>query len=189
MTKYALSFLLVFAVACGKDDGHDHDHGCGGGAHDHSAKHGGTVSVLGDHAGHLEVKVDHDATTITIWISDNDRKDMNLDEAPVLTYMSMGDPAEVKGKGGPSKWVFKHDDFAGDVENAKFRLKMGGNTFSPKMAHDHAHDHDKGDGHDHDGEGCGHDDDKDHDHDHDKEKGHDHDHDHDHDHKDGDKDG
>ena len=143
--KYLLCSLLVFAVACGKDD-HDHDHGgdgCGEAAHDHSAKHGGEVSLLGDHEGHIEVKVDHDASTITIWISDNDRKDKDLDEAPILTYMSMGDPAQVKGTGGPSKWTFKHDDFVGKIENAKFRLKMGGKTFTPKMAHEH-HDEDGG---------------------------------------------
>ena len=135
--KHLLCSLLVLAVACGKDNDDRENGGCGETGHDHSAQHGGNVQVLGDHEGHVEMKVDHDATTITIWISDNDRKAMGLDEAPVLTYVSMGDPAEVKGAGGPSKWTFKHDDFVGDIENAKFRLKIGGKTFTPRMAHDH----------------------------------------------------
>ena len=180
-------FLLPFAIACGGDDATPA--GCGtDDDHDHSAKHGGELMTLGDHEGHVEMKLDHDSSSVTIWLSTTKREDLEADEAPVLNFMSVGEPVSVTGKGAGAKWVFTHDALAGEPENGKLRIKIGGRTFTPKLVHSH------GDGHD--GCGCGHEDGDDHDHDkdhkddHDGEKGHDHDDgDHDHEHDDGKTDG
>jgi hypothetical protein len=95
------------------------------------------VLTLGEHEGHLEVKLDHDAGTATIWASTNARADLGLDEAPVLNFASDGKPVQVTGEGEGHMWVFTHEALKGEPHNAKFKLKVGGRTFTPKWAHEH----------------------------------------------------
>ena len=108
------------------------------------------------------------STTVTIWLSTVERAPLTADEAPVLNFMSVGEPVSVTGTGSGAMWVFKHDALSAEPENGKLRIKIGGRTFTPKLVHSHAEhspDHDgcgpagdDGCGHDH--EGCGHDADK-----------------------------
>ena len=133
--KTILAFLVALAVAgCGADHDHSED---GGGGHDHSPHHDGTLLDLGDHEGHLEVVLDHGAGTMTIWLSNPDRKDLTPDEAPVFSFVADGKPKQLTGKGSGAKWVFTDEALKGEPEKAKFRVKANGTTYT--TAFDHAH--------------------------------------------------
>jgi len=144
--------------------------------HAHAAKHDGDLLELGAHEGFLEVKMDHDAGTVTIWsYLGEEMKDTKLGDVPVLNFKAADKPMQLKGKlQSDGSWQFADASLKGEPEGARFRIVMAGKTYSPEWSHSHDHD-----GHDHDGESHG---DEEHDgHDHDGEDHDDHDHD-DHDH-------
>lgn len=136
MRLLALMTAFLFFVACGKDD-HDHDHENGReDDHHHEARHGGDMVELGDHEGFMEVKIDHDAGTLTIWLSGEDGA-LAADKAPVLSFVADGKPVQVEGKGSGDKWVFTHAGLKGEPEKVKFSVTASGKTFRPKFDHHH----------------------------------------------------
>lgn len=162
-----MRFLTVLAVslavaACGDDHDHDHDHdhgGCGEG-HSHDAPHGGEVIGLGDkHLAHVEVKLDHDAGTLTLYVYDADMKKTKADAAPLLRFQADGRPVEVKAEGSGHTWTFTHAGLKGEPEGARFEVRVGGKAYTPEWHHHHDHDHE------HDGH-------EDHEHDHDEDHDH-----------------
>ena len=194
-----MKFLCALAVAAfiaGCDHGHDHDseEGCGheGHEHAHAAKNGGVIKELGDHEGWAELKADHKAGTVTLWVyQGEDMAVTKVSEAPILNLNTGEGPHQLTGVAKGDTWVFSGDVLKGEFESARLRLSMDGKSYAPEWAHDHdhAHEHGEGDGHDHDGEGHAKDEHEGHDGDHDHEHEGDHDDDgHDHEHKEGDKD-
>ncbi len=78
-----ITLLLVFLTGCesrhshGDHDhdhshahDHDHDHEHSGGGHAHTAPHGGTLVVLGDHFAHLEIVHDRETGRLDAYVLD-----------------------------------------------------------------------------------------------------------------------
>jgi len=168
MTRFACFLVAAALVACGdaghdeKDghDGHDHD------AHAHEAPHGGTLAELGAHEGFAEFKHDESAGTVTIWVYLGEEMTATKPaEAPVLNLKTKDGPKSLTAKAMGDAWVFTDSSLKGEPEGARFRIVVGGRTYSPEMAHDHENH----EGHDHGGE-----DHEEHE-DHEDHEGHDHD--------------
>ena len=169
-----IPLALVFAGCGGDADKTDGD--ADGGkqpdkhdVHDHAAKHGGELLELGAHEGFLEVKMDHDKGQVTIWAYLGEAMtDAKLGAAPVFNFKSGDKPMQLEGTANADgSWVFSDESLKGEPEGARFRIVVGGKTYSPEWAHshDHDHDHDEHEGHDHD------EDEHDHGHDHDGDDG------------------
>ena len=131
--------LAVALAACGKDDhdDHDHDDGNGCGHEEHEARHGGHLIEFGSHEGHVEVKIDHDAGTVTMWVYDDEMNDLALDGAPVMNFTGADGPVQVEGKGSGASWTFTHGALKGEPENARFKLVANGKPYTPKWEHAH----------------------------------------------------
>jgi len=165
-----LPFALVLAGCGDKDNGggaNQPDGDEGQDEHAHAAKHGGTLLELGAHEGFLEVKMDHDAGKVTVWAYlGEEMADTKLAEAPVMNFKADDKPTQLKAEpNADGSWVFESDTLKGEPEGARFRVVLGGKTYSPKWDHEHSHE-----GHDHDDDDDGHDHD-----DGDEHEGHDHD--------------
>ena len=136
--------------------------------HAHAAKHGGDLLELGAHEGFLEVKMDHDKGEVRVWAYlGEELMDTKLAQPPVLNFKADDKPMQLTAEAqSDGSWVFTSDALKSEPEGARFRVVVGGKTYSPEWAHGHQHDHD----HDHEGhEDEGH---EDHDHeDHDHEHG------------------
>ena len=138
-TLMGLFAALSFAACGGEEKG-----GAGGGheghAHEHG-KYGGEIVELAPPGaadeGHVEMVVDHDAGTVTIWASNPDDTEMAFDEPPVLNFTSETGPVSVPGRKEGAGWVFTHNDLKGDPANARFRLKKGAKVYTPELAHHH----------------------------------------------------
>jgi len=139
-------------------------------AHAHAAKHGGELLELGAHDGFLEAKMDHAAGTVTVWATlGEEMKDTKFAEAPVLNLKAGGKPKQLTATAqDDGSWIFSDAALKEEIEGARFRVVVGGQTYSPEWAHAHSHeghDHDAHDGDEHEG----------HDHDGEEHEGHDHD--------------
>jgi hypothetical protein len=189
-----MKILSAFAIAvliAGCDDGHNHDgeDGHDHAEHAHAAKNGGALRELGDHEGFAELKADHAAGTVTLWVYQGEEMTAaKITEAPMLNLKTGKEPVQIKGVSKGDTWVFAHDALKSEFESARLQLTMNGKSYTPEWKHDHDHadEHGEGEGHDHEGEGHGKDEHEGHDHDGDDHKGHDDDHDHEH--EEGDKD-
>ncbi|MDH3592602.1 MAG: hypothetical protein OER88_12025 [Planctomycetota bacterium] len=133
---FSLFTLCAALTACGgadqpKDDGH--------GAHAHSAKHGGELAELGDHEGFLESKLNHDAGTLHIWIYKGEAMTAaKPDSAPVLNLKGKDGPVKLTATdAGDGSWLFTSEILKGEPEAARFRIAMGGKTYTPGLAHKH----------------------------------------------------
>ena len=149
--------LALLFVGCGDKDADK----AGDGAkdpeahddHAHAAKHGGTLLELGAHEGFLEVKLDHDTGTVTIWsYLGEELKETKLGDVPVLNFKAADKPMQLKGKlQSDGSWQFVDASLKGEPEGARFRIVMAGRTYSPEWGHTHdheGHDHAEGEGHD-----------------------------------------
>lgn len=154
MKTFILVLVPLIALGCGEEKGHDHeDEGHEEHAHDehaHEAKHGGDLITLGDHEGFLEVKLDHDAGKLTVWVYlGEEMKSASLDRAPVLNFKTDSGPKQLTGEASGGKWIFTSDALRGEPEGARFRIVMGGKSYSPEWDHHHGGG-DGHEGHDHD---------------------------------------
>lgn len=80
MTQRLALPLLLTLVACGHGHDHDHDHGDhdhshgehsdGEGGHSHDPVYGGTLIVLGDEVAHVELVLDAEAGSLTLYSMD-----------------------------------------------------------------------------------------------------------------------
>ena len=139
-TVATVTALLFAFAACGREE-HDHEHDGEEEAHEHeehAAEHGGDLVEFGNHEGHLEVKIDHDTGTMTVWVYDGEMKALALDSAPVLNFTAGGAPKQIEGKGKGSEWTFTDDALKGEPENVRFKLVAGGRPYTPSW--EHAHD-------------------------------------------------
>jgi len=130
-------FLVAALAACGSEESEGNGHE--GHSHD-EAKHGGEIVELGggdEDEGHVEMKIDHDSGTVTIWASMPDDSVMAFDEPPVLNFKAKDAPVTVTGTKKGDSWVFEHEGLKGDPQNARFRMKRGGKTYTPELTHSH----------------------------------------------------
>jgi hypothetical protein len=137
--KY-LTTALVFSLCLFGCEDHDHgDHAeTGENEHaDHAAQHGGEISILGDHAAHLEVIHDDEAGTVTVWIFDGDMKPAEPDAAPVFNFVTEEGPQSLEATKKEGAWVFSGEALKGEPQKARFLLKVGGKSYSPDFAHKH----------------------------------------------------
>jgi len=156
---FVLSVWALLAFGCGdkdKDKGST-DSGTeeqGEDAHAHAAKHGGTLLELGVHAGFLEVMMDHDKGSVTVWAYlGEEMKDTKPGKAPLMNFLSEGKPMQLTATANADgSWVFQDAALKGEPEGASFRVVLGGKNYSPAWVHSHNHDGDGHEGHDHDGE-------------------------------------
>ena len=117
-------------------DAHEgHDHG--------EAPHGGHVVILGDHAAHLEI-AHGDGGELIVYGLDADMEPLGLDEAPVLNLLTDEGSVAVRGTAGADGgWVLEHDALMDHDVTGRFRLRLGGKTYSAEYsACDHGDEHD-----------------------------------------------
>lgn len=148
-----LILTLVTAVAivgCGEEAKHV-DHGQETEEHHaHEAKHGGDLIALGDHEGFLEVKLDHDAGTLSAWVFMGEgMSPASLDSAPILNLMTDAGPKQLTAEMSDGAWVFADEVLKGEPQSPRFRLVVAGKTYSPEWDH-HAEAEGDHEGHDHD---------------------------------------
>ncbi len=187
-------FLSLALTACGGDttesgeggsDAHVHGPDC-----DHDAEaagpHGGAMAAVGTSAAQLEALHDDVLGQVTIYVLDTEGAMLTLDRPPVLNMVTDEGSAQLKPTQIGGAWIFESDDLLDEPEKARFRITLGGKTWTVDMPCSHGHEH--GADCDHEADEHGHDEDG-HDDDHDHEDGHDdhesgHD-DHEDDHEDG----
>ena len=137
MKQIALATLMSLLAACGaKDDGPKE---VDSGHEEHQAKHGGELLILGDHEAFVEVKEDHDAGSVTIWLYvGEEMKDTTPAQPPVLNVATDDGAKQLTGKGAGSQWTFTGDVLKeGHHKHARFRISLGGKTYTPELAHEH----------------------------------------------------
>jgi hypothetical protein len=106
--------------------------------HDHTrGPWGGMIVVLGNHEGHIELLPNHEGGAVTIYVYDKDMNEVSLDEPPVLNFVSVDGPVQLEGEGEESEWCFFDDTLKKDFKQLRFRLVMGGKTFTPVWDHVH----------------------------------------------------
>lgn len=143
-----LALATVGLVACGDPSsspatvspealdgvaGHDHD----------NAPHGGHVVVLGDHVAHLEI-AHGEGSDLVLYALDVDMQPAAFDVAPVLSLVTDDGSVTVTGVAvADDGWRMGHDALADPDVKGRFRLKVGGKTYTPDFA---AHDHHAGAG-------------------------------------------
>ncbi len=120
----------------GDEDGHSHAAG----------PHGGPMAVVGDHIAHLEAIHDMDAGDVKVWVLDMDDKALTLDGTFVLNLLTKDGTTQVEGEQIGNGWHFADPALIGHPETARFRLSLGGKSYSVDLPCDHGHE----DGHDDD---------------------------------------
>jgi len=133
------AFAACTLIACGgKDDDKGADEKAGpAGGHAHEATHGGDMLELGDHEGFMEIKVNHDAGRLTIWLSREGNKALVPTEPPVLNFVAGEKPVQVIAKGSDGEWFFMHEGLKGEPQKVRFRIEFGGKTYTPRWDHQH----------------------------------------------------
>ena len=107
-------------------------------AHDHEkGPWGGTIVILGDHEGHIELLPNHDGGAVTIYVYDKDMNEVSLDEPPVMNFVGPDGPVQLEGEGEGAEWCFFDDTLKKEFKQLRFRLVMGGKTFTPVWDHVH----------------------------------------------------
>jgi len=140
-----LILLLVPAlalVACGGEKSPDQEGESQAGEapeeHGHEAKWGGDLIVLGDHEGFLEVKLNHDAGMLAVWVyMGEEMKPASLDKAPILNLKTAAGPMQLTGEGEDDEWTFTDECLKGEPESARFRITVEGKSYSPEWGHQH----------------------------------------------------
>ncbi len=106
----------------------------------HNGPNGGHVVALGSE-GFLEVKVDHTAGTVTIWIFRDKGFEETIppDEEPVFNFVhKTKGPMQMVGEEYDDAWIFWDDEVLKDeFKSARFRVKLKGKNFAPPFAHSH----------------------------------------------------
>jgi len=144
--KHLTTALVLISLAlfgCGEShEGHGEHAGEGDGheetAHDtHSAKHGGELVPLGDHAAHIEVLHDDEAGIVTVYVYDGSLSSMEPDEAPTLNFVTDEGPQQLTAVSQDGAWVFTHEALKDEPQKARFLVKLGSKSYSPDFAHKH----------------------------------------------------
>ena len=151
MKTLILMLVPVLALfGCGDEAGHDDHGGETEGQHAHAARHGGELIALGDHEGFLEVKTDHDAATLSIWVyMGEEMNPASPDSAPILNLKTGAGPRQLTATQSNGGWVFADRVLKGEPQIARFRLAVNGRMYSPEWDHQDE-DEESHDGHDHD---------------------------------------
>jgi hypothetical protein len=109
-------------------------------AHDHEARHGGTVLELGEHEGHLEVVHDEATGTLTAYVSDAEMKPV-ASEAPVVNLVKGAvqiTMTPLSGAGPKADaWKATHDGLKVEPLEGRVRLKIGDRTYQAPLEHEH----------------------------------------------------
>ena len=131
--------LLCLVAGCGGNGEAEKANGENGKkAHEEEGKHGGHLEPLGDDEAHVEMKVDHAAGTVQLWIYDGDVNKCAADEAPVLNakYASGLVRLTATAGGEDCDWLIRDDALKAEPEQARFLLKIGGKTYTPELVHE-----------------------------------------------------
>jgi hypothetical protein len=106
----------------------------------HNGPNGGHVVALGSE-GLMEVKVDHTAGTVTVWIFRDRQFEETIqpDEEPVFNFVhKTKGPLQMTGEEYDDGWIFWDDEVLKDeFKTARFRVKLKGKTFAPPFVHSH----------------------------------------------------
>jgi hypothetical protein len=106
----------------------------------HNGPNGGHVLALGDQ-GFLEVKTNHMAGTVTMWVYKDKtfEETIPLDEEPIFNFVhKKAGPMQIVGEEYDDSWMFWDDDALKDeFKSARFRIKLNGKNFSPPFVHSH----------------------------------------------------
>jgi len=139
MRTILLGVLLAAVAACGKNEPAAAPPAeAPGENHEHKPQHGGDVMELGDHEGFVEVKADHDAGTLTVWVyAGEEMKPAPLAEPPLLNWKGMDGPRQLQASMSGGAWVFQDAALEGEIEGARFRLSLGGKVYTPVVEHAH----------------------------------------------------
>ena len=135
-TTLAALLTCIALPACGPDDSASQMPATDApAAHDHSsmASHGGTIVELGDHVAILEIVHDGVAGVVSTYVMDASGAPLAVDGTPVLNLSVDDAPVQVEGAEVDGAWTFTSDALQGHVHGARFRLSVGGKTFSPDL--------------------------------------------------------
>ena len=147
------AFLLA---ACGGDTqqteapadphaGHDH-----GSEHAMEGAHGGEIVEVGDnHLAHLEAVHHEEEGAVEMWLTDVDGNPIEPDEAPALNLVTESGSERVTGVKAEGGWRFTHEALKAEPENARFRLTLKGQVYTPELACGDHEGHDDHEGHEH----------------------------------------
>lgn len=163
--KIPTTLLALFAAfllgACGDKDaehGHgpddDHDH-----AHEEhgEGEHGGAILELGAHEAHLELLHKPDTGAVSVWVLDQDLKELPIADPVVLNLVFESGPKQLTGTpvspkdGKTAHWSFRDEALKGEPKSGRIQVKVGGKTYNPEYDDGHDHDHEHEDD-DHDAE-------------------------------------
>jgi hypothetical protein len=96
------------------------------------------MADVGDHAAHLEALHDASGGTVTIWLTDTDGTPVVPDEDPVLNFVTDDGSVKIVGVAADGGWRFAHEALAGHPERARFRLGIGGKSYTTDLPDAHA---------------------------------------------------
>jgi len=138
-----IAFLLALA-ACGKekDPAAEEPVAKESATPDAGAKNGpngGHVVMLGEEAAYLEVKINHMAGTVTLWVFKDKKMEetIPIDEEPVFNIVTKAGPMQLVGEEYDDSWIFFDDVLKEEPKSARFRVKVNGNVFAPPFVHSH----------------------------------------------------
>ena len=137
--------LLLALTACGKEEKPaaeepaTEESGAAPAAAAQTGPNGGHVVMLGEEAAYLEVKINHMAGTVTLWVYGNKKMEetIPIDEEPVFNIVTKTGPMQLVGEEYDDSWIFFDDVLKEEPKSARFRVKVNGQTFAPPFAHSH----------------------------------------------------
>jgi hypothetical protein len=140
MSRLLVALAAVALIACGPESSPaegDGDSNEKGGHASHEPKHEGMVTVIGDHAAHIEVLHDLMDGIVTVYVYDAEMADLKPDAAPILNAVIDEGTVKLVGVEKDGAWEFRHEAFEGGHPTGRFLLKIGGKTYTPEFLHAH----------------------------------------------------
>jgi hypothetical protein len=100
---------------------------------------GGRVIHLGSHLAHLEYTLDENWGVVRLWLHDDRLRPMRFDRRPVINALLDDESVVILGAKEDDEgnavdgWYFEDTALLGLPERTRFRLEVGGRTFTPDL--------------------------------------------------------
>jgi len=138
----AMTAFLLALTACGKEEAPVAEKPAAEAAPEagaHNGPNGGHVVMLGEEEAFLEVKIDHMAGTVTLWVYKDKtcEETIPIDEEPVFNIVTEAGPMQMVGEEYDDSWIFFDDILKKEPKSARFRIKIKGKAFAPPFVHSH----------------------------------------------------